>query len=324
MAIQQGQHYRGHPRAPQKFAQPLAKGLGWFSIGLGLTELLAPDAVASLIGLPEKDGRRMMLRSCGVREIAAGMGILSRPRPVGWMRGRVLGDVLDLATLGAIMGVYSAKRSRTAWATAAVFGVTALDLYCSQALSRLPSAKDGRHMTKTVAINRPPDEVYEHWRNSENFATFMRHLQSSPTGDRLHCDVRMPTGLATEKDLAQDVQHEPIVWRCGQGREFVGSVRFERAPGDRGTLVKVDITYAPEGGVTGAALAKLLGKDPGQRVESALRRMKQIIETGGIVHSDASIHDGMHPARPMRRRPERAIVPREPIAPADAPVAAQM
>jgi hypothetical protein len=33
-------------------------------------------------------------------------------------------------------------------------------------------------------------------------------------------------------------------------------------------------------------------------VKSDLRRFKQVMETGEIVHSDASIHSGLHPAQP--------------------------
>jgi hypothetical protein len=33
-------------------------------------------------------------------------------------------------------------------------------------------------------------------------------------------------------------------------------------------------------------------------VKSDLRRFKQVMETGEVVHSDSSIHSGPHPARP--------------------------
>ena len=70
------------------------------------------------------------------------------------------------------------------------------------------------------------------------------------------------------------------------------------APGGRGTEVHVELRYDPPGGKLGALVAKLFGEEPGQQVEGDLRRFKQVIETGEVVHSDASIHRGLHPAQP--------------------------
>jgi uncharacterized membrane protein len=77
-----------------------------------------------------------------------------------------------------------------------------------------------------------------------------------------------------------------------------GSVRFKDAPGDRGTEIHVELRYDPPGGKVGALIAKLFGEEPQQQVKGDLRRFKQVMETGEIVHSDSSIHSGMHPAQP--------------------------
>ena len=61
-------------------AHALAQGLGWFSIGLGLAELLAPGNLARFLGMEE---RTELIRVYGMREIATGLGICRRtiPRP---------------------------------------------------------------------------------------------------------------------------------------------------------------------------------------------------------------------------------------------------
>lgn len=105
----------------------LARGLGWFSIGLGLAEVLAPRAVANLTGVRDAG----LLRLYGLREIACGVGILSSVRPAGWMWARAAGDVMDLATLGAD----SERPSRSGPAALAVLGVAALDVLCGMQLS---------------------------------------------------------------------------------------------------------------------------------------------------------------------------------------------
>jgi hypothetical protein len=47
-------------------------------------------------------------------------------------------------------------------------------------------------------------------------------------------------------------------------------------------------------------VAKLFGAEPEQQIAGDLRRFKQVIETGEVLHSDASIHRGLHPARPSK------------------------
>ena len=115
----------------------LANGLGWFSIGLGLAELISPGSLARLIGVPEKNGTRAVLRVYGVREIGAGIGILAQPRPARWLWGRVAGDVVDLASLGSALKSEDSNRARVAAATAAVLGVTALDILAAVGVSRV-------------------------------------------------------------------------------------------------------------------------------------------------------------------------------------------
>jgi len=77
-----------------------------------------------------------------------------------------------------------------------------------------------------------------------------------------------------------------------------GIVRFVPAPGDRGTEVHVELRYEPPAGKLGALVAKLFGEEPALQVNGDLRRFKQVLETGEVVRSDASIHRGMHPAQP--------------------------
>jgi uncharacterized membrane protein len=89
-----------------------------------------------------------------------------------------------------------------------------------------------------------------------------------------------------------------IAWRSVEGSAFEnsGSVRFEHAPGNRGTLVRVDIDYSGNRGA--AALGRVLQMDVGRRVMHDLRNLKQVLEIGEVTQSDASVHQGMHPAQP--------------------------
>ena len=57
----------------------LAKGLGWFSVGLGLTGLLAPEAIASIAGVSKR--RTGLIRLYGLGELAAGIAIMYVMQP---------------------------------------------------------------------------------------------------------------------------------------------------------------------------------------------------------------------------------------------------
>jgi hypothetical protein len=113
--------------------QTLANLLGWFSIGLGAAELLAPDRLERWLGV---EGRETLIQAYGLREIGTGIGILTNRRPAEWVWGRVAGDALDLGTLGTALSPENPRRRNVLLAMAAVAGVTALDVICARQLSR--------------------------------------------------------------------------------------------------------------------------------------------------------------------------------------------
>jgi hypothetical protein len=126
-------------------AIPLSRNLGWFSIGLGLVELLAPRSLARRIGVHEQNEN--LIRLLGARELAAGAGLLARPKPTMSMWSRVVGDLMDLALLGTALARHDSQpaalrhfggdqRRRTLGALTAVAAVTVVDLAVSLALSR--------------------------------------------------------------------------------------------------------------------------------------------------------------------------------------------
>lgn len=290
------------PRLDQ--AQRLAKGLGWFGIGLGTAQLLAPDQIARMIGMREdKDGHGIM-RLYGLREIAAGMGIVTAVSPISGMAARVAGDMVDLVSLGLVAGSPNSDRRRAAVAAAAVLGVTALDVYCSRILTRAAVQEGYLRMTKTIIVNRSPEAVYSFWRQLENFSSLIERLEieSLNGGRRTRWCLTAPGGkrVRWEAEMVADRPQVMIGWHSNPGADIpnAGTVRFERATGGRGTLVKLQMAYRSPAGKTGAVIAKLFGMEPGQLIETALRRMKQMLETGTIIRSDAGNHAGMHAAPP--------------------------
>ncbi|SDV46759.1 hypothetical protein [Chitinasiproducens palmae] len=112
-------------------APTVARGLGWFSIALGVTELLVPRAVAAFAGSTASPGR---VRLYGLREIACGIGLLRANNPRGFVWARLAGDAVDLATVGADAGASAQARQRAAVAAVGLAGVATLDLGTAAAL----------------------------------------------------------------------------------------------------------------------------------------------------------------------------------------------
>lgn len=114
-------------------AHKLSRFLGWFSLGLGLVEVFATDEVAEFLGTPK---RTRVLRLFGLREIAAGVGILTQPRYLPfWLWARVAGDAMDLTTLGIAATPGNHQQENVVASIGAVVGVTALDIYAAQKLT---------------------------------------------------------------------------------------------------------------------------------------------------------------------------------------------
>src|SRR3954462_12881270 len=84
-------------------------------------------------------------------------------------------------------------------------------------------------------------------------------------------------------------------------QEHGASVRFENAPGDRGTELIVEFEYDPPAGDLGGTLQKLTGKDLATQPSDDLRRSKQQVETGQVARSDGA-REGHLLAEPLQQR----------------------
>lgn len=109
------------------------RALGWLSLGLGAAELAAPRMLASGLGLGKGTATNRVIRLLGAREILAGLGLLRRRSPRGWLWARVVGDVMNLALLGASLRTMKRKRrTRVPLALFLVAGVTLADVLAAR------------------------------------------------------------------------------------------------------------------------------------------------------------------------------------------------
>ena len=292
--------------AREKTLEQRAVALGWFSIGLGLAELLAPRQVARLIGADEDDATtRAVLMGTGVRELACGVGLLSKSRPATWAWARVAGDVMDIALLGYTWNSNPVPREQMLAVGGTILGATWADAQTAVQLqqAQVEPLADGISVRQSVTVQKTPEEAYTFFRDLENLPRFMWHLESVVEGNgrsRWRAKGPLGTSIEWEAEVVEDRPGECLAWRSLPGADVPnrGRVVFRPATGGRGTEIGVELSYDPPAGAIGAAFAKLFGHEPSQQVSADLRRLKQELETGEVLHSDASIHRGMHPARP--------------------------
>ncbi len=256
--------------------ETLARGLGWFSLALGLAEVLAPRGLARLVGVPERAG---LVRLMGLRELASGAAILAQPA-AGPVWSRVGGDAVDLVLLGsAFLGRDGANaHGRTAAALAAVAGVTAVDVACAASLERR-QPKSGVRPRAVFTIDRPAEACYAAWRALEILPCILPGVEAvEPAGDRRFTWTLLRNGrrIRGDVEVTDDLPNQRVAWQSVKNAPFQtsGSVSFAPAPGNRGTVVRLE---ADLDAVAPSKVARLLGRDEAREV---LRRFKQWMETG--------------------------------------------
>jgi uncharacterized membrane protein len=147
---------------------------------------------------------------------------------------------------------------------------------------------------KTINIAAPVEQVYDFWKNFENFPSVMSNVQEVRDNGNgtSHWVVTGPMGVRVEWDavITRDVPNELLAWKSVEGAsvESAGIVHFGRNE-DGTTSVQVKLSYNPPAGAIGHAIAALFGSDPKTEMDADLMRMKSMIETGVQPH-DAAEH----------------------------------
>jgi uncharacterized membrane protein len=143
-------------------------------------------------------------------------------------------------------------------------------------------------LEQSTIIDKPPSECYAFWHDLKNLPRFMPMLESVEDlgSGKSRWVLNGPGGVHLEWD-AQMTRDEPgrlIGWRSLPNSHLAhaGVVRFEPAPGDRGTVVRVVAHYQPLMTSSGKQFARFLHSNPDARVREDLRRFKQLLETGEV------------------------------------------
>jgi uncharacterized membrane protein len=141
---------------------------------------------------------------------------------------------------------------------------------------------------RTVTIGKPRDELYRQWRDFTRFPSFMENVEAVERIDdtRSRWTIKAPAGRTVElvTRMVEDRPGERIAWESEPESEIetAGEVEFVDAPPERGTYVRLLMTYDPPGGAIGRGIAKLLQREPSEQARRDLRRFKQLMETGEV------------------------------------------
>jgi hypothetical protein len=111
-----------------------ARGLGWASLAIGLSEIFAPRPIEHAMGIG--NGQQTgVLRVLGVRECMHGIDILSHRDPTPGIYARLAGDMLD-GVLLAVAGKKTRRPGGFVGILAMVMGVVALDVLFAERLAQ--------------------------------------------------------------------------------------------------------------------------------------------------------------------------------------------
>jgi uncharacterized membrane protein len=189
----------------------------------------------------------------------------------------------------AAAGVYLVARGASGYcptyAAAGINNVVTEDAADNQDAIREKLGKVGIKVSHAVSVLKPASELYAYWRDFTNLPRIMDHLESvTIESNHSHWVAKAPLGsrVAWEAEIINDIPNEVIAWRSLPGADVdnAGAVTFKAGPEGRGTVVRVEISYAPPAGKAGATIAHLLGEEPKRQLDDDLRHFKNIMETG--------------------------------------------
>jgi len=118
---------------------------------------------------------------------------------------------------------------------------------------------------KAVTVLKSPEDLYRYWRQFDLLPHFMKNLEAvTPLGDRRsHWRAKGPADQLFEWDaeITEDQVNGRIAWRSLEGAEVdqTGMVILKKAPGDRGTEVRVRMNYHAPGGQIGVTAGSQTG-----------------------------------------------------------------
>jgi uncharacterized membrane protein len=138
-----------------------------------------------------------------------------------------------------------------------------------------------------LTIDQPTDQLLDLWRSPDTFRRIMADFATIKTIDQDTADWQVdgPLGRQYRWQTRSSVNAPGQVgWVSLDGADIpnMGELRFQPAPGDRGTEVSLEVRFDPPGGAVGEGIAKLFHLVPREIVLKALYNFRALALTGEI------------------------------------------
>ncbi len=152
------------------------------------------------------------------------------------------------------------------------------------------SKTESVNIRTNLVVNKPKHEVYHFWRRLENLPLFMKHLVSVTELDsrRSHWEAKFPEGnpitFKWDAEIVKDEEGSLLSWRSlpGSSIDNAGKVEFRDALGNRGTELRIMITYRPPAGNIGTNVARLFNPIFEKLVREDVQNFKSFIDAGSM------------------------------------------
>ncbi|HXE91681.1 MAG TPA: SRPBCC family protein [Terriglobales bacterium] len=190
---------------------------------------------------------------------------------------------------GGLLAAWGARRRDLTSLASATAGVALLArAWTNTDLRRLLGV--GRYaapiaLQKTLRIDAPVADLFEFWRNPENYPRVFAHVREvKKVGENLyHWSVAGPAGshVGWEGTITRLVPNELLEFRSVAGSlvENAGVVRLDPNY-DGSTRLHIRMSYRPPAGLVGHWIAELFGADPKSALDDDLARLKSLFERG--------------------------------------------
>jgi uncharacterized membrane protein len=156
-----------------------------------------------------------------------------------------------------------------------------------------PSGENAISVRKNLFVNAPVEEVFNFWRNYDNFPRLMSHLEEvRDLGDgRSHWIAKGPAGVLVEWDatITQMQPNRVLAWQSLPGSQVYNTGRVRFTPAGEGTQVNIHMTYSPPAGAVGHAVATLFGADAQTAMDEDLEKLQSLLETGVAVSEGQTV-----------------------------------
>jgi uncharacterized membrane protein len=140
---------------------------------------------------------------------------------------------------------------------------------------------------RAITIGKPQSEVYEFWSRPENIARVFPSVESIsvlPDGRwRWRLKPVKSTQLTWDTEAIKSDPPRFMSWKSVPSAplDHAGSITFKNAPAGRGTEALLTLAWIAKGTVL-QALSGVIGKGAAWHASEALRRAKQLLETGEL------------------------------------------